>query len=324
MSGQADAEWIFVPADPGYYRIQNVNSGLYVNAAGANTTMGSLLVQYPTVTTYNDQWRPVLNSDGSYSFYNALSAQAVDVPAASTTSGVQLDQWGENATAAQKFNLVDVAPNFTIAPSPAFLTVVQGDSNASTISVTDQNGFTGGVTLSASSLPSGVTAAFAPDRTTGSSVLTLTASSTATTGSTTVSIQGSSGTLTATTTVALTVLAETDAASPAPDGGLLDASVSSGQTNDGGSATQPSAESSGGCGCRTVPAGGAGTGGAGLASVVALLALRRRARHRSSPCRPRGVWWRRRATTLRAPRQGCRCGPLRGTTLECDASRGQK
>jgi MYXO-CTERM domain-containing protein len=282
MSGQADAEWIFVPADPGYYRIQNVNSGLYVNAAGANTTMGSLLVQYPTVTTYNDQWRPVLNSDGSYSFYNALSAQAVDVPAASTTSGVQLDQWGENATAAQKFNLVDVAPNFTIAPSPAFLTVVQGDSNASTISVTDQNGFTGGVTLSASSLPSGVTAAFAPDRTTGSSVLTLTASSAATTGNATVTIQGSSGALATTTTIALTVVAETGAASPATDGGLLDASTGGVlPASDGGvgdTSTHPSSESGGGCGCRTVPAGGAGTGGVGLASLVALLALRRRAR----------------------------------------------
>jgi MYXO-CTERM domain-containing protein len=292
-SGETNAEWTFVAADPGYYRIQNVNSGLYVNVSGANTKMGSLLVQYPSVTAYNDQWRPVLNSDGSYSFYNALSAQAIDVPAASTTSGVQLNQWGENPTAAQKFNLINVAPGFTIAPSPASLTVMQGASSTSTISVTDQNGFAGSVTLAASGLPSGVTAAFAPSPTTGSSVFTLTASSTATTGSATVTIQGSSGTLNATTTVALTVLAETDAASPAPDGGLLDASVSSGQTNDGGGATQPSAESSGGCGCRTVPAGGAGTGGAGLASVVALLALRRRARHRSSPCRPRGVWWRR-------------------------------
>jgi hypothetical protein len=97
--------WKFVAADPGYYRIQNVNSGLYLNATGANTTMGSLLVQWPAVTTYNDQWRPVLNSNGSYSFYIALSGQAIDVPGASTASGVQLVQWGENGTVAQTFNL---------------------------------------------------------------------------------------------------------------------------------------------------------------------------------------------------------------------------
>jgi hypothetical protein len=147
----------------GYYRIQNVNSGLYVNVVGASTNMGS---QYPTVTTYNDQWRPVLHSDGSYSFYNALSAQALDVPAASTAGGVQLDQWGENASVAQEFSLINVTPSFTIASSPASLTVMQGSSITSTIAVTDQNGFTSAVTLAASGLPSGVTSAFALNPTT--------------------------------------------------------------------------------------------------------------------------------------------------------------
>jgi hypothetical protein len=48
----------------------------------------------------------VQNSDGTYSFYNALSSDAIDVPAASTASGIQLDQYGENGTPAQKFNLI--------------------------------------------------------------------------------------------------------------------------------------------------------------------------------------------------------------------------
>jgi len=71
--------------------------------------------------------------------------------------------------------------------------------------VTPAGGFTGSVTLTASGLPGGVTAAFATNPTTATSVLTLTASSTATTGAATVTITGSSGTLTATTTIALTV-----------------------------------------------------------------------------------------------------------------------
>jgi hypothetical protein len=100
---------------------------------------------------------------------------------------------------------VNPAPSFTLGASPASLTVAQGASGKSTITVTGQNGFAGGVTLAASGLPSGVTAAFATNPTTGTSVLTLTASSTAAVGSATVTIKGTSGSLTASTTIALTI-----------------------------------------------------------------------------------------------------------------------
>jgi kumamolisin len=97
--------------------------------------------------------------------------------------------------------------SFTLSDSPTSLSIAEGGSGSSTITVNDVNGFTGSVTLAASGLPSGVTAAFGTNPTTGSSLMTLTASSTATTGSSTVTITGTSGSLTATTTLALTVTA---------------------------------------------------------------------------------------------------------------------
>src|SRR5580658_6185758 len=69
-------------------------------------------------------------------------------------------------------------PSFTLSDSPSSLTITQSGSGTSTITVTDVGGFTGSVTLAASGLPSGVTAAFGTNPTTGTSVLTLTASST--------------------------------------------------------------------------------------------------------------------------------------------------
>ncbi|HSZ00388.1 MAG TPA: S53 family peptidase [Terriglobales bacterium] len=116
--------------------------------------------------------------------------------------------WGSpNTTGLINLLAGSSTPSFTLSASPSSLSVTQGSSGSSTISVTDVNGFTGSVTLAASGLPSGVTAAFGTNPTTGSSVLTLTASSTATTGTATVTITGTSGSLTATTTVALTVTA---------------------------------------------------------------------------------------------------------------------
>jgi len=101
--------------------------------------------------------------------------------------------------------------NFTISASPASVTVTQGSNGTSTITITSQNSFSSATTLSASNLPSGVTAGFSPNPVTppayGSvnSTLTLTASATAATGTATVTVTGTSGSLSHSTNITLTV-----------------------------------------------------------------------------------------------------------------------
>lgn len=97
-------------------------------------------------------------------------------------------------------------PDFTLAASPASVTVNQGASAASTINITRTGGFTGSVGFSLTGLPAGVTASFNPTSTTAnSSTLTFTAASTATLGTMTVTITGTSASLTRSTPVSLTV-----------------------------------------------------------------------------------------------------------------------
>jgi cellulose 1,4-beta-cellobiosidase len=96
-------------------------------------------------------------------------------------------------------------PNFALSASPASVSVAQGGTGSSVLTVTPSGGFTGSVALSASGLPAGVTAAFSPASTTGTSTLTFTASSTATLGAATITVTGVSGTLTHTATISLTV-----------------------------------------------------------------------------------------------------------------------
>jgi hypothetical protein len=100
---------------------------------------------------------------------------------------------------------VTAAPNYALSASPTSLSITQGTSGTSTVTVTPQNGFSSGVSLSASTLPSGVTASFSPNHATTTSTLMLAASNTATTGTVTVTITGTSGTLTHTTSITLTV-----------------------------------------------------------------------------------------------------------------------
>jgi len=96
--------------------------------------------------------------------------------------------------------------DFSLSASPQSLTVTQGGSSASTISVSGD--FTGQVMLTASELPAGVVATFQPGSTATASKVTFTASSTATLGTANVLITGVVDGNPQTTVIALQVIAK--------------------------------------------------------------------------------------------------------------------
>ncbi len=124
--------------------------------------------------------------------------------AASTPVTISASYGGVTQTASLTVTAA-AGPNYTLSASPTSLSIAQGTSGRSTVTVTPQNGFGGSVSLFASGLPSGVTATFSPNPATTTSTLTLAASSAATSGTVTVTIRGTSGTLTNMTTTTLTV-----------------------------------------------------------------------------------------------------------------------
>jgi hypothetical protein len=133
------------------------------------------------------------------------NAQQGSYTANGTTYTIQLE-FSNSANNCVNFPVVS-GPNYSLSASPSSLTVTQGTNGSSTITVTPSGGFTGSVSLSTSALPAGVTASFGTNPTTGSSVLTFTASSTATTGTSSITITGTSGTLSHTTSISLTIAA---------------------------------------------------------------------------------------------------------------------
>jgi len=97
-------------------------------------------------------------------------------------------------------------PDFMLYTMPSSLTITQGASGTSTITITPSGGLNSStVSLSVAGLPTGVTGSYSPISTTGTSTMTLTASSTATTGNSLVTVTGTYGSLTHTATIMLTV-----------------------------------------------------------------------------------------------------------------------
>jgi len=104
-----------------------------------------------------------------------------------------------------------LVPEFSITASPTSLTIQQGSSGSSTITITSINGFNQPVQLSVSGAPSGVTATMSPSQVTppaggtATSTLTVSVATTATPGSYTLTVTGTNGTLTHSTNLTLKI-----------------------------------------------------------------------------------------------------------------------
>jgi hypothetical protein len=145
----------------------------------------------------------------SFSPNPTTSSSTLTLIASSTaaTGGATLTITGTSGslTASTTVAISVSAPGFTLLAGS--VSVGLGSSSSTYVDVSPQYGFTGSVNLAVTGLPSGVTASFSPNPTTGTSTLTLTASSTAALGQYTATITGTSGSLTATTTVSGDILA---------------------------------------------------------------------------------------------------------------------
>ncbi|HKW31740.1 MAG TPA: protease pro-enzyme activation domain-containing protein [Candidatus Acidoferrum sp.] len=177
----------------------NGTSTITINAlSGFNSSVNLSVSGLPSGVTAS--FNPTSTTGASTLTLTAGGASTTG-PATVTITGT-----AGNLTSSTTLSLtVNPPPNFTLSASPSSLTIMQGSSGASAITVNPLNGFSGSVALSASGLPNGVTPVFNPTSTAGTSTLTLTASSTAATGTVTVTVTGTSGLLTKTTTISLMI-----------------------------------------------------------------------------------------------------------------------
>ena len=148
----------------------------------------------------------------SFSPNPATNTSTLTLTASSTasvgTSTLTITGTSGSLAATTTLTLSVYAPTFTLS-IPGSVNIGQGMSGTAYVMVNPLYGFTGNVTLSVSGMPSGVTALWNPNPTTGTSMLTLTASRSAAPGTKTLTITGTSGNLTVTTTVPLGVYAPT-------------------------------------------------------------------------------------------------------------------
>jgi hypothetical protein len=176
--------------------------------SGTSTTVSLSTSISPTATGLTATVNP---TSGTPTYTSTLTiSTTTSTPANSYTITVT----GTSGTLSHSatYSLTVTAPgtgDFSISASPTSLSMSRSGSATTTITISSIGGFTGTVSLSTSTLPSGVTATFNPASVTGgsgTSTLTFTGSGPGTqTGTFTITITGTSGSLTHTTTVTLRI-----------------------------------------------------------------------------------------------------------------------
>jgi glucosylceramidase len=109
-AGNNNQQWQFRPTDSGYYNVLNRNAAAQnevwdVTGGASATADGAKIQTWAYGGGSNQQWQPVSLGGGFYKLVARNSGKCLDVPAASTANGVQLQQYTCNGTAAQSFRL---------------------------------------------------------------------------------------------------------------------------------------------------------------------------------------------------------------------------
>jgi hypothetical protein len=186
-------------------------NGLTENNAYGDDYQGATnypLVRLVQVDAPNNVYYATSHSETTHSIApNTSNSTQFDVPAGLPAGNYTLYAVANGIESNGIPVSVVAGAEFSLTANPSSLSIAQGSSGTSQITVVPANGFNGSVNLQASGLPNGVSAQFSPNPTSTTSTLTLSASGTATKGNSTVTITGTSGNLTSATTIQLAITA---------------------------------------------------------------------------------------------------------------------
>ena len=116
--GKFNQLWLFIPTDSGFVKVISGSNPHFVwDVGGGPTAVGNNtnIDVYTWNAQSNQQWKPIQNSDGTWSFVARNSGKCLDVQYSSSTVGLQLEQYNCNSTNAQRFGV----SYYASAPSPS-------------------------------------------------------------------------------------------------------------------------------------------------------------------------------------------------------------
>jgi hypothetical protein len=117
-TNNVNQQWQFIATSGGYYEvISHDGSNLAWDVTNVSTADAAPIQLWTYGGGNNQQWQPIALDSTHYKFVNRNDGKCLDVPSASTTDGVQLDQYACNGTGAQSWSVNAVGGNPTSTPT---------------------------------------------------------------------------------------------------------------------------------------------------------------------------------------------------------------
>ena len=196
-------------------------SPAYFNLAQGASATNNITVTDEDGFSGNVYIQPVGPGDSSTAFTVNPTANSTAVKLTADTDAVptmwivnSYGQSGSQQSPIADYVIISPTLQFVLGTPTAPLALAPGGSITAPISITMQNGISGGVSFSAIGLPSGITAQFNQNATAAGSTLTLSANNNVAAGSYYVNIAAANSAQTITKTVAIQVTGSTPAATP--------------------------------------------------------------------------------------------------------------
>jgi N-acetylneuraminic acid mutarotase len=183
ISGDSNTLWVYRPAN-GSFPVTATPT--FSVPAGTYTTPQTVTISdatsAPTIYYTTDGTTPTTSSS-AYSGPITLSSTET-LQAIATAAG-----FNNSAVASATYTINLPPPDFSVADSPALMTVNAGSSGTTTVSVTPANGFNAAVSFACSGLPSGASCSFSPSTVTPSGTAASTTTLTVATPSATATLR---------------------------------------------------------------------------------------------------------------------------------------
>ena len=101
-SGKTSEKFKFIYQSNGYYKIQNVNSGLYLTTENRSSALSTRIVQSSSAAL----WQVLPDGNGAYYLVTSLaSGKAIDISGGKIANGTKIQIYTQNGTAAQRWLL---------------------------------------------------------------------------------------------------------------------------------------------------------------------------------------------------------------------------
>lgn len=106
-NNSSSERWNLIDAGNGYYKIKNINSGLFLGPESGTATDGTIIEQWTDGGWTSQHWQLIDAGGGFFKLKNRATGKLIDVSSGALTDGANIIGWSDNGGLNQQWQIVE-------------------------------------------------------------------------------------------------------------------------------------------------------------------------------------------------------------------------